>query len=223
MNKDNSVNTSKCKICSANTHLLEDSQIKVTYSVCDECGFIYKNLEHHPNIEAEQKEYMNHNNSFESLGYVKMFENFINDFIEPLNITGKVLEFGSGPGPVLKELLLRKGYNVFDFDPFFNPNKEYLDNKYDLITSTEVIEHFSQPLEEFAHLNALLNPNGYLVIMTGLNVLSEEKFLKWWYRRELTHISFYSIKTLEFIAKTTGYKLVNHNSKNVVVFQKTTK
>lgn len=214
------VKTHDCSICGSKTHLLEDKQLKVTYSVCDNCGFFYKNIEFHLNKEEEHNEYNNHNNSFESLGYVKMFETFIKEHIEPLKVSGKVLEYGSGSGPVLKELLRRKGFEVFDFDPFYNSNKEYLKYKYNLITSTEVVEHFYYPLEEFKHLIALLSKNGYLVIMTSFNGLNEAEFLNWRYRREASHVSFFSVKTLRYIANELKLKIVSHNNKDVIVLQK---
>jgi hypothetical protein len=211
--------TKKCMICGANTYLLDDKQIRVTYSVCDECGFIYKNIEHHVSPELELKEYGHHNNSFESKGYVLMFESLIANFIEPLNISGKALDFGSGPGPVLKELLKRVGYEVFDYDPFFNSNKEYLENKYKLITVTEVVEHFFTPLSEFKHLKSLLDDDGYLVIMTRLNPLALDDFLNSSYRRERTHVSFYSLKTIEYIANKYDLIIENHNNKNIIVLK----
>lgn len=209
-----------CKICGANTSLLDDKEMRVTYSLCDQCGFIYKNVEHHLNPKLEIKEYENHNNSFESKGYVLMFENLIDNFIKPLNISGKALDYGSGPGPVLKELLIRAGLEVYDYDPFFNPNKQYLKHKYNLITMTEVVEHFFTPLKEFKHIKLLLNETGYLVIMTQLNPPSVDEFLKSRYRREKSHVSFYSLKTIQYIAEKFNLEIVKHNKKNIIVLKK---
>lgn len=164
--------------------------------------------------------YSKHDNSFESLGYVKMFENLIENFIKPLNITGKALEFGSGPGPVLFELLKRTGLEMHQYDPFYYKSEEYLNHKYNLITSTEVAEHFSDPMKEFKHLESLLNDDGYLVIMTSFRMMEIEQFFKWWYRRDETHISFYNLKTLQYIAKKFNLKIINQNNKNIIVMKK---
>ena len=211
---------SKCLICNGKISKLEDKQIKVTYSVCQDCGFIHKDKEYRVDREEELNQYSLHNNSFESVGYVDIFVKLINDYITPLNIMGDVLEYGSGPGPVLKELLIRDGYSVYDYDPFFNDNKEYLKYKYELITSTEVVEHFFDPLVEFAHLSNLLEQGGYLVITTLLRNMSITDFTDWWYRRDATHVSFYTLKTLEIIALRFDLKIIKTNNKNIIVFQK---
>ena len=211
---------SNCIICASKTKELIDPQIKVSYAVCDRCSFIYKERDHHVLPEQEHSEYKNHNNSFESTGYVQMFERFIEKHIKPLSLSGDGLEYGSGPGPVLKELLSRIGFTMYDYDPFFNPNEDYKNRKYNLITSTEVVEHFTNPIKEFKHLASLLNDKGFLVIMTNFHQNDESIFLKWWYRRDYTHISFYTPKTFHVIAKICGLEVVNHNDKNVIVLRK---
>ncbi len=210
----------KCLICGSDTKEIIDSQIKVTHSHCENCGFIYKNREFHLGLEIEFENYKMHNNSFDSVGYVEIFVKLINEYIKPLNIKGKILEFGSGPGPVLKELLLREGYDVNDFDPFFNRNKEYLKYKYQLITSTEVVEHFVDPLIEFKKISSLIEKDGYLLLMTRLRTMDIKEFLNWWYRRDLTHISFYTLKTFEEIGKRFGLEIINTNNVNVIIFKK---
>lgn len=211
---------SKCLICGSETTNIIDSQIRVTHSYCKSCGFIYKNKEYHLSLEIEHENYKKHNNSFESEGYVKIFVDLINNYIKPLNIEGKVLEFGSGPGPVLKELLVREGYDVFDFDPFFNRNLLYLKHKYQLITSTEVVEHFVEPLKEFEHMSNLLEKGGYLLVMTRVRTMDSKEFLNWWYRRDLTHVSFYTLDTFKEIGKRNGLELVKTNDVNIIIFKK---
>lgn len=210
----------KCLICSGKTEILRDPQLKISYALCENCGFIYKDKTFHLHNDAERNKYMQHNNNFESEGYVKIFVDLIRDHIKPLHISGKILDYGSGPGPVLKTLLEREGFDVYDYDPFFNRNDEYLSEKFQLITSTEVAEHFTNPIVEFQHLSNLLDQGGYLMIMTKLRTMTIDSFLDWWYRRDQTHISFYTTESLEEIARQCSLKIIFNNMENIVIFQK---
>ncbi len=212
--------TKKCNICGHETRELKDQEILVTYDVCDHCGFIYKQKEHHVEREVERNRYFEHDNNFLNEGYVKMFQCLLDDYVKDLDIKGKVLDFGSGPTPVFKQLLIEAGYSVYDFDPFFNPDSDYLDHKYQLIASVEVIEHFSDPTKEFDNLLPLLEDNGYLLLMTHQRFMDEEEFLKWWYRRDITHVSFYTNETLQFIANKYNLEILKDDKVKVILLQK---
>lgn len=210
----------KCVICGSDTKVIYDPQIIVDYDVCEQCGFIYKQKKHHLPHNEEEKRYLRHENTFENKAYVNMFKDMIEEFIEYLYIKRKVLDFGSGPIPVLKKLLQDMKYDVYDYDFFYNPNEEYKDNKYQLIVSTEVVEHFSDPIKEFKHLVDLLEDGGYLLITTYFRKMNDNQFLVWWYRRDITHVSFYNMKTFEYLAKEFNLEIVKHNNKNTILFKK---
>ncbi len=162
-----------------------------------------------------------HQNGFDSLGYVKMFEEFIEKSIVPYEENIKsVLEFGCGSGPVLAELLERKGLVVDIYDLYFYPKKVYEGKMYDLITSTEVFEHLKEPLKILKLLVEHTNESGYIVLMTKFPPKEDESFLAWWYRRDPTHISFFTPKSFEIMAKMVGLKVLKIIDKNIVVFQK---
>ena len=209
-----------CKICGGSTHRLIDPQVKAEYDVCEQCDFIYKISPFHLSNEEENEQYDLHENTMENEGYVNIFRTLISDYVQELDIKGNVLEFGSGPNPIFKNLLVEAGYNVFDFDPFYNDNEEYKKHTYQLITSNEVFEHFANPLKEMEHLVSLLKTDGYMLISTHFRPGNESLFLNWWYRRDSTHISFYSIKTFEYICQLYGLKIVTHDNKKVIVLQK---
>jgi len=210
-----------CLICNTETDEIFDEHFKVHYDICPHCDFVYKQKQHHLPFDEEGKQYERHNNSFESLGYVDMFKRLIKNHIQPLDVKGIALEFGSGPGPVLKELLKQeKDLDVYDFDPYFNNNVVYLEHLYNLITATEVVEHFHDPLKEFEHLASLLIKGGYLVIMTKFRNMPDEEFLNWWYRRDITHVSFYNNTTFKYLANKFGLKIEFSNNENIVIFTK---
>lgn len=210
----------KCIICNGDTHTITDKRFQAQYDVCEVCEFIYESKEYHISSESERKVYDLHINTMENEGYVNIFKRIMNDFIKELNITRKVLEFGSGPTPIFKQLLEMEGYNVYDYDPFYNDNSSFKDHKYQLITSNEVAEHFTNPLQEFELLTSLLEPGGYLVISTGFRTMDEDAFLNWWYKRDTTHIAFYNMTTFSFLAEKFNLDIIKDNGKNTVAFKK---
>jgi SAM-dependent methyltransferase len=210
-----------CKICNTQTVVLTDKKIGINYYRCKECGFV--SLDEGFIIDAvnEKKHYKKHNNSFECKGYVEMFEIFISKAIHPYGLTiNSILDFGCGHTAVLAELLKKEGFSVDIYDLYFFPKKIYEDKKYDLITSTEVFEHLKNPKSTLKSLINSLNPHGYIVSMTQFPPLEDEEFLKWWYRRDITHISFFTPKSFEIMAIELGLKVLKIIDKNIVVFQK---
>jgi len=210
-----------CKICSSKTELLTDNRRSMDYYRCKSCGFIYLDNSSIVDKVSEKKHYAKHNNSFECSGYVKMFELFITKAILPhISSIKKVLEFGCGHTPVLAKLLEKESLDVDIYDLYFYSEKEYLNRSYDLITSTEVFEHLKSPKVILESLVNILNPNGYIVLMTQFPPSDDKEFLNWWYIRDITHISFFTPKSFEILANEFGLRVLEIIDKNIVVFQK---
>lgn len=209
-----------CKICSNKTSIIVDSQYDQNYYYCNNCEFIFLEESKIISPEKEKKEYQFHQNSFENEGYVNMFCEFIDKAFRPHKSQIKTaLDFGSGPGPVLAELLRQEGFQTDIYDKYFSPKKVYLNKKYDLITATEVIEHLKDPLPTLKLLKSLLNKDGTIAIMTLFHQNDIEEFKKWWYRRDSTHISFYTPKTIEYMAKLLDLKFQLIDKKNICVLE----
>lgn len=210
-----------CKICNSFVKKIEDKERLVDYYRCSFCGFVFLDDNHRVDREREKSQYDQHNNSLENEGYVRMFEEFIGlSFAPYLENIKTVLDFGSGPTPVFSELLKRRGLEVDIYDIFYAPQKVYETKSYDLITSTEVFEHLSEPLKIFKLLSQHLNSNGYIAIMTKFPPKEDSEFLKWWYRRDPTHISFFTPKSFEIMAKKVGLELLKTINGNIALFQK---
>jgi len=203
------------------TSMMSDKKKELNYYRCQDCGFVYLDDNHRVDSMEEKRKYDQHNNSLENEGYVQMFEDFIELAIAPyLKKIQTALDFGSGPTPVFSELLKRRGLEVDIYDLYYAPKKVYEEREYDLITSTEVFEHLSKPLETLQLLTEHLKENGYIVLMTKFPPKEDEAFLNWWYRRDPTHISFFTPKSFEVMAQKVGLKVLKTINDNVVVFQK---
>jgi cyclopropane fatty-acyl-phospholipid synthase-like methyltransferase len=150
-----------------------------------------------------------------------MFEEFIEMVVVPYEKEIKTaLEFGCGTGPVLAELLSRRGMEVDKYDLYFYPQKIYKDKKYDLITSTEVFEHLQNPMKVLELLKKHTNDKGYIILMTKFPPDGDGEFLDWWYRRDVTHISFFTPKSFEIMANRLGLQLLKTINSNIAIFQK---
>ena len=211
----------ECKLCNNDVSAFKDVKKELIYYRCSVCGFVFLDDKFMLNQAEEKKKYDQHNNSLENEGYVQMFEDFIEVAIEPYkeNIH-TALDFGSGPQPVLSKLLERRGFAVDIYDLYYAPTKVYEHKKYDLITSTEVFEHLSKPFEVLKILVQHCNDNGYIALMTKFPPKDDKEFLAWWYRRDPTHISFFTPKSFEIMAEKVGLSVVKIISDNIVVFQK---
>ena len=210
-----------CKICNSEVSILEDKKTSKNYYKCSKCKYIFLDKEFYIDEIHEKSHYDKHHNNLESLGYVKMFEDLIDTFVKPLHVEMKTaLDFGCGEGEVLPIVLERNNIKCDRYDLFYFPKKIYEDKKYDLIVSTEVFEHLENPLDMLKKLLLHVDDNAYLLLMTAFHPNDDDKFLKWWYIRDITHIGFFNLDTFEYLARELNLKIVKHNSKNTIMFQK---
>lgn len=210
-----------CKICGANTEEIIHEQFRLNYYYCNECEFISKDNRSIVTPEEELKIYNNHNNSIEDPRYVEFFRKFLDNAILNYCSNGrKGFDFGSGPSPVLAMILERDYHFSMDiYDLFYSPHKIYEGQKYDLVTSTEVVEHLLSPLQYFHQFKHLLKEDSILGIMTLFHPKDEESFVNWHYVRDMSHISFYTPKTMEVIAEKVGLKIIHTDFNRYTTFK----
>ncbi|MDA7817524.1 class I SAM-dependent methyltransferase [Sulfurimonas sp.] len=211
----------KCKICQSDTHSIVNPKTKKIFHKCSTCKYIFLDEEFYVDQFLEKKHYDKHHNNLESLGYVKMFEDLVDEFVNPLHVK-RALDFGCGEGEVLPIVLERNSVSCDRYDLFYFPEKVYENKKYDLICSTEVFEHLQNPLEMLKQLLLHVEEGGYILLMSNFHPDNDEEFLKWWYIRDITHIGFFHLETFEYIAKKLNLEIVKHNSKNTIMFKKLT-
>lgn len=207
-----------CRVCQSSDLKILD--LDERYYYCRSCEAIFIDREEIVDSEEEKERYEGHDNTHQNEGYVNMFEDFLEEVIFPFteNINS-VLEFGCGPGPVLADLLKKEGYEVDIYDPYFYPKKVFKKFKYDLITSTEVFEHFSEPRKELELLTTHLTREGYLAVMTSFHPGPQE-FEDWWYKWDPTHIVFYNLSTFKRLAEDFNLEILYTDKEKYILFQK---
>jgi len=212
------LNQTFCPLCYATHPKTFHAGEKRIYLHCPKCDLVFVPSRFFVTKEEEKAKYDNHRNTPENRGYC----NFLNRLIQPLekelSIGAKGLDFGSGPGPTLSVLMERKGYEMEIYDPFYAPDRSVFEKRYDFITATEVIEHLHHPAEELQRLYETLYPGGILGIMTAFRP-QKELFGEWYYKRDLTHIRFFSPRTFRWIADFLKAKLTIPQS-GVVLLKK---
>ncbi|MGZ3769905.1 MAG: class I SAM-dependent methyltransferase [Bdellovibrio sp.] len=186
------------------------------YYHCSSCDLIFMSPQERLDIVQEKLRYDHHQNGSAN-GYTSFLEPLtdgIHDHFLSINVnTSQIsaLDFGCGPTAYLSTLLNKKGYNVSNFDPFYFPDTDTLRKTYNLVTSTEVWEHFHNPAEELKKIIKLLKPGGVLGVMTSAHH-GPAVFSDWYYRRDMTHVTFFSEKTMKWIADTFEFRLIKSKS-----------
>ncbi|NDV90890.1 methyltransferase domain-containing protein [Alteromonas sp. 345S023] len=208
-----------CPLCDySNSPSLYHQDNRRRYHQCLRCQLVFVDPLYLPASNVEKAEYELHQNSSHDEGYIR----FLDKLLSPLSLYFEpnmdVLDFGCGPGPVLGELMAKKGMNVKLYDPFFAHYPENLDQGYDIITCTEAIEHFHTPSIEWQCWLNILKPKGILGIMTK-RVIDKQRFASWHYKNDPTHVSFFSEATFRYLALRDGFS-VEFPTNDVVLMKK---
>ena len=207
-----------CIVCK-NQKAVDFKNIKQKrYWKCSYCEAIFLDKEFYLSSNDEYKHYLTHNNDVNDPRYKKFLSNLMLPLIERMKLNSKGLDYGCGPGPALSLMLREKGYQMFNYDPFFHPKKSNLLKKYDFISCSETVEHFHNPFYEFTRFNELLNDGGIIGIMTNFHS-KENIFENWYYIKDPTHVVFYSKNTFLIIAKMFKWDCEFLNN-NLVFFKK---
>ena len=215
---------SVCRLCFAKTTTIWRYKDR-EYQRCSSCFLIQLQRSQCPAPAAEEAEYQLHKNDPYDIGYRRFLSPVTAIMLEWLqtkkSIHPVILDFGSGPGPTISVVLGEHGWNVRNYDPFFQPDTAALQIKYDLISSTEVVEHFYEPNKSWKLLFSLGKKSCQLVVMTQCSdpYYSETAFQNWRYIREKSHVAFYHSRTMEWIAAAYGFQITQRTA-NVFWFSR---
>lgn len=215
----------KCILCqtSHSAPFKVDKKPLRSYFHCAECDLIFLNPAERLAPQEEKTRYDQHD-SHGSAGHgafleplVKEIDGYISAAKVPRD-TLSVFDFGCGPQPVLSQMFANKGYKTAHYDLYYHPNQDLLRKSYHVITSTEVWEHLYEPRKEIEILMKALKAGGLLGVMTSAHH-GEAVFHDWHYRRDTTHVTFFSENTMNWLAKTYRLQIIKARSP-YWVFQK---
>lgn len=176
------------------------------YLRCGTCALVYVPAQYHLQPLSEKAEYELHQNDPADARYRRFLSRLSMPLGQRLQANSSGLDFGCGPGPTLSVLLEEQGHTVDLYDPFFFPAADCLQQDYDFVTATEVVEHLSRPGEVLQQLWGCLRPGGFLGLMTKL-VTGAQDFGSWHYKNDATHVSFFSRQTWQWWATQQGAQL----------------
>lgn len=178
------------------------------YWRCTHCQATLLDAAQWPDRQHEEAEYRLHRNDVADGRYRQFLARLAGPLLERLaaaNAGLSGLDYGCGPAPALAAMLTDAGHHMALYDPLFFNDPAVLENRYGFITCTEVAEHFRAPHAEFARLDRLLEPGGWLALMTRLQT-DDAAFAGWHYRRDPTHIVFYREHTFRVVAAQRGWR-----------------
>ena len=207
-----------CPLChSAETEQFHQDKNRL-YRRCSTCQLTFVPKEFHLSANAEKAQYDLHQNSPADEGYRRFLSRVCIPVAQRIKPGSRGLDFGSGPGPTLSGMFCELGHNVQIYDPFYAVDDSILNSEYDFVTATEVVEHFREPRIELEKIWNCVGAGSVLGIMTKL-AQGQIAFSNWHYKNDLTHVSFFSRPTFEWLAGQWKSEL-QFIGNDVMVFQK---
>jgi len=190
-----------CPLCRSDDAPSYSRDRRRDYYRCPVCSLVFVPPWQFLSAEEEKKRYDLHQNSPDDPGYRRSLSPLFIPLQQWLVPGSDGLDFGSGPGPTLSRMFEEAGHSMTLFDRFYEHDPAVLEQKYDFITATEVVEHLHDPNRELERLWACLKEGGWLGIMTAPAV-PQEAFPRWHYKNDLTHVCFFSPQTFGWLGLT---------------------
>ena len=207
----------QCRLCGGATHRAGRDGLERDLYRCPQCLYVYVSKSFFLKFEEEEKRYSLHQNSIDDAGYNTFLKRLLMPLETFLRRGDVLLDYGSGPEPVFAELLRKKGFDVQTYDPFFSPLFSD-EERYDAITSVEVFEHFHNPAKELKTIFSLIEPGGYLGIMTE-RYNNTTDFKTWYYTKDPTHVGFFSDETFKWMEAKHNLQRVYDDKERVIIWQ----
>ena len=145
------------------------------------------------------------------------------DHFEAFRKTNKIIDVGAGDGWFLHEAM-KRGWEAYgtEFEDRAVENCRskgirmqkgvldpihYTPGEFDIVTSFEVVEHISNPREEFAYFNRILRPGGLVYVTTpNFNSVSRDLLKSNWdVVHYPEHLTYYTPSTLTNAFARSGF------------------
>lgn len=196
----------KCKICQQTVSIAFQSKLlrkhQVNYYSCEHCGFVsteepyWLDEAYEQSINCSDTGIIKRNIQLSRILSLILFSLFKHD--------AKFLDFAGGYG-IFTRMMRDAGYDFYWQDQYsdnlvakgFDADNE---QEFELISCIEAFEHFVEPVVEIEKLFAM---SSTIFFTTELLPKPVPEADSWWYYglEHGQHISFYSEKTLHYIAK----------------------
>lgn len=195
--------TDHCPLCRWDRTLPFHEDARRSYLRCGQCALVFVPGRFRLSRDEERAQYLLHENDVDDPGYRRFLSRLADPLVLRLSPASLGLDFGCGPAPALAAMLEQHGHKVARYDSFFAPEAAALQQHYDFVTATEVVEHLHDPATELRRLWSLIVEDGWLAVMTKL-VRDREAFARWHYIRDPTHVCFFSRDTWRWWARQQG-------------------
>jgi len=206
-----------CKICNQDNNSIFTAKILNKYDVdyyhCSQCYFLQTEEPYW--LEESYKESINLSDTGIMLRNISLSHITTIIVFFFYNRKKKFLDYAGGYG-ILTRMLRDVGLDFYWKDKFSKNllarGFEYSsNNSFELVTSFEAFEHFENPLEE---IESMLTKSDTILFSTNLINDDLPNPSEWWYfgLEHGQHISFFSKKTLEYVAKKYNLNLYTNNS-----------
>ncbi len=208
-----------CPVCSGVTREHARARIRETYEgcfrLCKECGFLFLEQPvwlaeaYHSPINASDTGYVARN-----LRCRTRMTTFVETFLNP---AGRFLDYAAGYGLFVR-LMRDAGYDFRWSDIYcqnlFSRGFEAelpLQGSYEAVTAFEVFEHLVDPRTDLEKISPLTS---CLCFSTTLRPEPVPQPADWWYYGldHGQHVSFYSRRSLEILARDFGFHLATNDS-----------
>lgn len=207
-----------CKLCKMNqVEKFCENSVREFYR-CSDCELVFVPQKYHLSTFEEKARYDLHDNNADNAGYVNYLNTIVNVATGVVSRDKKIIDFGSGKNAVLTGLLKKKGYDCTAYDPLFDHNVNQKKNLYDVLIACEVVEHLRDLRDELFMIRELVKDRSEIIIRTQLYP-QPEGFLKWWYIQDLTHINFFSLKSMDVTCQILNCQFEETDEKDIFILK----